>query len=512
MNTEKLLLKCGICGLPLSVPPIYYNSAIGSFCGRCEELAAEQYPDLTFERQGLYEEIAEYSVFPCSFEKLGCKAQGNWMTISNHEMTCLFKITDVMCPLSHEKYKEWCSWVGDHTKLSKHILNMHKNYFPKSLEITMTRQFVSKICFSEINKNIVMIKFDYKEHLGSFHCFMFSNMNFNDCQMYEYNICIYGNTIDNLLTYKGEKLEHMSRNYSVVNTVPSLVVPISSLDKLFQKFKELTIKFCIRKVGAISASSKISWSNVTMNKPSESTVLNMKVMHELECPVCAELMASPIYICETGHNVCSTCNMKVNECPICRSSMLGGRNFTLEKLSTIVTGPCINRSSGCSYVAPISKVKAHERNCFLAKRDCILNTCKWNGRILEIPEHLEEEHSFLEPNNIYTYDLSKESDQFMFLYDDKIFIFSVDFELNQPFKYGIHCFGGETLEYFYELKIIDPFTEWTLLTIRDNCEPLGYNFEKLSYTIMTIPFSMIYPLVQDYGQLKFKIDIQRIAD
>merc|ERR1712099_36175 len=39
---------------------------------------------------------------------------------------------------------------------------------------------------------------------------------------------------------------------------------------------------------------------------------------DLECPVCFEVCAAPIYSCDEQHIICSECRPKVSTCPECR--------------------------------------------------------------------------------------------------------------------------------------------------------------------------------------------------
>nr|CAD7598360.1 unnamed protein product [Timema genevievae] len=58
----------------------------------------------------------------------------------------------------------------------------------------------------------------------------------------------------------------------------------------------------------------------------------------LECVVCFEIMARPIYHCEIGHTVCGSCKARFDKCPTCRVSFKGARNFLAEKLRDILDG------------------------------------------------------------------------------------------------------------------------------------------------------------------------------
>lgn len=58
-----------------------------------------------------------------------------------------------------------------------------------------------------------------------------------------------------------------------------------------------------------------------------------------ECPVCLEVMSSPIFQCQSGHSLCNTCtsNLCPPNCPICRQPMTQMRNWQLEDLISKVS-------------------------------------------------------------------------------------------------------------------------------------------------------------------------------
>jgi len=47
--------------------------------------------------------------------------------------------------------------------------------------------------------------------------------------------------------------------------------------------------------------------------------------NELECPVCLEVAYSPIFMCSEQHLICSTCRLKLSNCPECRE-VYSGKN------------------------------------------------------------------------------------------------------------------------------------------------------------------------------------------
>lgn len=63
-----------------------------------------------------------------------------------------------------------------------------------------------------------------------------------------------------------------------------------------------------------------------------------EVVNEMNCPVCKDHLQEPIFMCETGHNICGGCkkNLLLPVCPLCKSTVTGQRNFALEAISSKV--------------------------------------------------------------------------------------------------------------------------------------------------------------------------------
>ena len=74
---------------------------------------------------------------------------------------------------------------------------------------------------------------------------------------------------------------------------------------------------------------------------SSTTALLSLMISELDCPVCLQLMLSPLHLpllCPNGHACCSSCSTRVKRiCPICRSSNIRWtRCLTLERVGSLL--------------------------------------------------------------------------------------------------------------------------------------------------------------------------------
>jgi len=76
--------------------------------------------------------------------------------------------------------------------------------------------------------------------------------------------------------------------------------------------------------------------------------LNECLPEVLECPVCYECMEPPIRLCRNGHSICSKCRPRLNNCPICRRTILLTRNFALEAVAEQCLEKCGNSDVGCT--------------------------------------------------------------------------------------------------------------------------------------------------------------------
>lgn len=122
-----------------------------------------------------------------------------------------------------------------------------------------------------------------------------------------------------------------------------------------------------------------------------------KLLEELSCKVCCELMVPPIYMCGTGHSICNQCYEKVARCPTCKNVMQSknARFYSLEHIFNQTRLPCKNAKFGCT--APIlgEQIKDHMKTCVLYQCPLKQNdgrVCMWQGLFEYLQSHAEEAH------------------------------------------------------------------------------------------------------------------------
>lgn len=136
--------------------------------------------------------------------------------------------------------------------------------------------------------------------------------------------------------------------------------------------------------------------------PDEVFTINRELVRQLIlCPICRlEIYCSPIYQCSSGHILCESCrqatDMTSSRCCICQGPMgppRGIRNRALEGLLQVsdIVFPC--PSEGCSKSIRFDDT-LHLETCGYKKHPCpILASCKWAGRMCELPCHLVHKHN-----------------------------------------------------------------------------------------------------------------------
>ena len=131
------------------------------------------------------------------------------------------------------------------------------------------------------------------------------------------------------------------------------------------------------------------------------------------CPVCQELVRSPLYGCPNLHVHCKTCAVKIIEtkdvCSVCRTSGLGPSGF-LDKQREHLVVDCPH--TGCTFACATgdlaSKMEAHQSVCpsrplacmfhkdnvyvKTSPRPLLLGTCDFRGSWMQMITHLQTQH------------------------------------------------------------------------------------------------------------------------
>lgn len=137
--------------------------------------------------------------------------------------------------------------------------------------------------------------------------------------------------------------------------------------------------------------------------------LEKKLLIEMECPVCDNIMCPPICQCQNGHSICNECFAKVKSCPSCRAPKNPlARSYALEAIHAKLRVPCKNTFAGCDHVSLGSNIVKHQTFCKYAKKLCPFTSydqCTWVDLDSKLKSHLSKKHS----SNFYV----KEKQRFM---------------------------------------------------------------------------------------------------
>lgn len=493
-SLEKYLLKCSICNKPLSVAPIYHNDFIGSICGRCtHEGILSENEGSSLERQIIFEEVAKHLTFPCSYQAFGCKVTLKWGSIECHENTCPFNI--IVCPLSHAYFRSTCSWVDQPLQLGEHIKRKHKNMFSSPPKIEITQNFQNKTIFWELMGRVIIISLIFNHEMNKHLCFIMGDFAPELCDSFLCQIEINKEKMTNPVIIQHKGVQPFCENY-LNKPEKGFEIDINHYRSMLSHPNELILTF-----------------NVTKAVDPEKNEFNQQLLQSLECPICREYIRPPIFICETGHNICEICSKRVNMCPICRGNFLGGRNFTLESFTSNLDYPCVNQLLGCFFIGKAQLVQKHELLCEYIEIECVTLNCQWRGLDGDLKKHLKAEHMdvLLQQDNTYAHHSNKDFKDYLFLYVDDIFILKLYYENGQDLKFAVlHYQCKTTSRYKYDFKIMG-FPSFNIsITMSDECQSVrNYNdVRNGKYRISLVPFNLLTQFMFEFEHLDFKFNLK----
>lgn len=73
-----------------------------------------------------------------------------------------------------------------------------------------------------------------------------------------------------------------------------------------------------------------------------SAVDGLAALALLECPVCVDMMESPVRQCINGHCVCNACRARVSACPLCRGPLSFSTHAAMDLLARTLTLRCVH--------------------------------------------------------------------------------------------------------------------------------------------------------------------------
>ena len=248
--------------------------------------------------------------------------------------------------------------------------------------------------------------------------------------------------------------------------------------------------------------------------------LDWQLLEELECPICAEYMASPIEMCENGHNICGGCKKRLSECPNCRGMFIKVRNISLEKLAAFATYPCKNHEAGCKETSTMGERNKHLSVCLYRSKKCPVSrlphgNCSWNGIVSDIKAHIEDKHTYDFPTvpNHFLMSICNLAKGMSYcstvLILGELFYFTFKAE-GDVFSFGVFHFGPteETEAFKYGIKI-GSFEEYISVTRKCHSCLEGGLKDVQPGKCVKIFYDTILDFVSESGHLSCEFEIRR---
>ncbi|KAL3284935.1 hypothetical protein HHI36_019067 [Cryptolaemus montrouzieri] len=466
--------KCDICNNYLSISPILFNESIGYICGRChKEGETEKYDSsVIFQIQSLYEKVAKYMIFPCRHSVNGCKKDLKWNEVQEHEdVSCEFK--EIRCPFSVQfqiKYTEesYCAWEGKTSEFVNHLIENHNNYSSENLELVISRteSCGNRIFFSKIMESFVIVIMRYEETSGQYYFNIFMNASHTICKGYYYDVELLDEHEIKSIVLPGNNIKPVSILYSK----NALEIEMESIHKLLKKPDKIIFRCKIYKIQGDKVELFNKNGDKAIKTPQKSDIIG-GILPELKC-FCGNLLYPPIRVCLNGHNCCVNCKQNITHCSQCNNTFLPGSNTTLEVLSLLPKYPCRNKVLGCGFEADCTTLQDHEYNCIFTEKNCILKCNNWKGTNTEMLAHIRSNHSFLNLNQVYTYDSKSKYSAIWF--DNKLFLLTIDFKgIGNSLLIKLQCLGMVRAEYKYEFTLLNSYENIKLIMYHI-CQPLLY--------------------------------------
>ncbi|KAL1512792.1 hypothetical protein ABEB36_002322 [Hypothenemus hampei] len=364
---RKNILHCAICKNLLLSTPVMLVENTGNLCSTCYN---ENFLESKCLQNTALEQLVTTLSYPCRFRDKGCEHWSSSADLLDHEDVCRYR--SKKCPM-HLIVN--CSWEGFPTEFVGHFLNCHGEHvinFENNLfylDITFCEEELIKLL---IMKNIILL---LKMQL---------NMEKNKLL---YVICNVKDG-DNNFNYS---VKHKGNSDSYIKT-RSRVVDSNYVYKNLEECDAVSVDL-LSLQQTVKVTNRIT--NIFKIKTYDTPVqyIGERMLQHFECPVCKAFMKPPIFQCQSGHSICSTCKPRLEKCPTCRAPFGMTRNYSLEGLTAGVSYPCAYHDLGCMLSLSPTDITVHEVMCPYKPYRCPLPECTMTGSHDIIINHLENFHS-----------------------------------------------------------------------------------------------------------------------
>lgn len=249
-----------------------------------------------------------------------------------------------------------------------------------------------------------------------------------------------------------------------------------------------------------------------------------------ECPVCLETMTAPIFQCQSGHSLCSSCsdNLCPSICPICRQNMTRIRNLQLEEIVNKAKVPCANANIGCKFTVPAGEKDEHLKECIFRDMECPIGTvfgkCSWQGKLQDMMNHFKERHptncnvqqdTDIVLNNIR---LNQDDRHFFLVQNENKMIFMLTMKLDTLSKaayWTVQLVGCKRAaqQHIYEIQVNSRQDERRKVIFIEHCYSDTIRADDVfrqQGKCAIVPLDSLKHFIQD-SKLTFRFNIKRIA-
>lgn len=383
-------LKCDLCHSYLSIAPI--SSYEDKFaCGRCNP---------GWPRNIIYEHIAQFMVFPCTY----CEEQLSWSLLEKHESQCRENV--ILCPSKYNKnfqlskipqssigeyHKkcqdrqiacpfDFCDATYEVNNIGKHFGKYHKDYVFTNVVKAKKILKEEKVWNFNPDTQVCLITYRMMPFLLFIHSVCTYEESTGDILSYDYFFSIFSLCLENTDFQYSVKLELASQNETTPVTLNNQEVKPFN-EKLhcvkylriglikYNSFNFMTTRFeKLRKSNDLKLFYEIQIFDHldfrSQKNKQENFLVNIDGLGKIfECPICKEYLSSPVFNCNAGHTICKKCKDQLMICPFCQAIIAQSRNFILEDILEIMQILCSNEPKGCKFIGKVDELKLHELIC-----------------------------------------------------------------------------------------------------------------------------------------------------